>query len=553
MIKQKQKRLIRTGVKVVEKKEEPPKQNALTTLTEEIKQMRHKVDSVISQITTDFSNYHDNFFIDEFIETVGLSQLKQFKNSESHFDRVYETFQRNEDLMKSEKMFNETLDIFREKTKQLFDLCREDKEKIGDSLNSVLNYIQKKEKEMKDDLQKDTYVVQKYMKTNYSEYEVPTSKQKNDKKREKEEKEKRYREKKKKDQQNRFEAFYMNQNMLTKQHFERLEEWSGLIFDDLIFDSKNDDWKSKTTFEEKMKGKKQFIILIETKNGEKFGCFVNNQIQKLNTSFFDNNIFIFSINESSIKKYNIKPEENGVAFKICSNKFDDLFVVGRTDICVKRSNVKSKSSCVQKSFDYNGERNVLCDNSKTFTPKRFSIYQMKEYREDKKIRLSSLMLNEIQQTQIEEWTKKSFGKIMFDSEKESYDKLPGILEHNGQFLMILDTSDDIIIGGYVEGCLTNRMKNVEDTNAFVYSFRNPKGEKYMIKPEKKAFAFETGLHEYYLNFGYNDIALLKNGGLGSIHQDNDSTFDYGHKKRALLGHIGSSCFKPIRVQFIQMN
>ena len=58
---------------------------------------------------------------------------------------------------------------------------------------------------------------------------------------------------------------------------------------------------SKTTFEERMKGKKQFVILIETKNGEKFGCFVNNQIQKLNTYFFDNNIFVFSLNENSIK------------------------------------------------------------------------------------------------------------------------------------------------------------------------------------------------------------------------------------------------------------
>ena len=264
-------------------------------------------------------------------------------------------------------------------------------------------------------------------------------------------------------------------------------------------------------------------------------------------------MFIFKFDNQTAKKYSIKAEENTFAFKICSNKFDDLFVCGKSDIHVKRSNVKSKSNCIQQTFNYENDRNALCDNSKSFTPKRFYIYQMKEYEIDQIERLATVMLNKEQRDIIEKWTNRSFGKVMFDSERESYESLPKRLEHNGQFLMICDTNFDVLIGGYVEGCLMNKYKSVDDENAFVYSFKEPNGQKYPIHQLKKAFAFETGLHEYHFNFGYNDITMMKKDNMGSIHQDEESTFDYRKDRCALLGYVGSGCFKPLRVQFIQMN
>ena len=84
-------------------------------------------------------------------------------------------------------------------------------------------------------------------------------------KREKEEKERKYQKVKERDQENRYEKY---QSIMTKEQFTLLEQWSELSFDELIFDSKVHDWKNKTTFEETMKGRRRFVILIETKKSK---------------------------------------------------------------------------------------------------------------------------------------------------------------------------------------------------------------------------------------------------------------------------------------------
>ena len=57
-----------------------------------------------------------------------------------------------------------------------------------------------------------------------------------------------------------------------------LEKWTGLKYDDIIFDSNVDNWNISTSvLNEKIRNKTQIVFLIEDKEGEKFGYYYNDE------------------------------------------------------------------------------------------------------------------------------------------------------------------------------------------------------------------------------------------------------------------------------------
>ena len=171
-----------------------------------------------------------------------------------------------------------------------------------------------------------------------------------------------------------------------------LEKFTGLKIDDILFDSKIDNWSNHTSvFNERIIGKKQLIFLIVDEDGEKFGYYLNTQIEE---EYYlpketDNKSFQFNIQsngrlEKSIKCKIKDTEYGGYYLFDKSDEYEQLIIIG--DITLFKESLKNQSYCEQHEdyFNYHGIENALCgkqpndDGKMKFTPKRIVVIQMIE-------------------------------------------------------------------------------------------------------------------------------------------------------------------------------
>ena len=164
-------------------------------------------------------------------------------------------------------------------------------------------------------------------------------------------------------------------------YIKQLEELTEKRINNILFDSDKDDWKENTSvFDKRIMNKEHIIIIIEDEEGNKFGGYVNEKIDKVVTTFNDSHSFVFSFESNGrmkgMKKFDIKQPE--YAFKIYKQSDDYLFSFG-WDIYVCKENDKKYSYCDQSSFEYEGISNALCGKEwpEYFTPKRIIVIEMK--------------------------------------------------------------------------------------------------------------------------------------------------------------------------------
>ncbi|BFU21936.1 trichohyalin, putative [Entamoeba histolytica] len=171
-------------------------------------------------------------------------------------------------------------------------------------------------------------------------------------------------------------------NDKTKEIIKQIEEWTERRINNILFDSDIDDWnKGTTVFGERIMNKEHVIIIIEDSEGNKFGGYVNEKIDKVESYINDSKSFLFSLESNGrikgMKKFDIKYPE--YAFILHNQSDDCLFAFGFgyfCDIRVYKENNKTKSYCNQRSFEYKGVRNALCGKY-NFTPKRIIVIEMK--------------------------------------------------------------------------------------------------------------------------------------------------------------------------------
>ncbi|BFU24563.1 trichohyalin, putative [Entamoeba histolytica] len=125
--------------------------------------------------------------------------------------------------------------------------------------------------------------------------------------------------------------------------------------------------------------KEHIIIIIEDEDGNKFGGYVNEKIDKVDGDINDSKSFLFSLESNGrieeMMKFDIIFQED--AFGLCSQSDDCLFGFGYYgDIVVYKENNKTESWCEQYSFEYKGISNALCGKH-NFTPKRIIVIEMK--------------------------------------------------------------------------------------------------------------------------------------------------------------------------------
>ncbi|BFU26668.1 trichohyalin, putative [Entamoeba histolytica] len=171
-------------------------------------------------------------------------------------------------------------------------------------------------------------------------------------------------------------------NEKTKEIIKQIEEWTEKRISDILFDSDKDDWNKYTSiFGERIWNKEDIIIIIEDTNGNKFGGYVNEKIDKVESWIYDSNAFVFSLESNGrmegMKKFDI--EDTKRAFWLDNQLDNCLFVFGLDDICIYKENKKTKSYCKQNSYEYYGIENALCgkQHPERFTPKRIIVVQMK--------------------------------------------------------------------------------------------------------------------------------------------------------------------------------
>ena len=180
-----------------------------------------------------------------------------------------------------------------------------------------------------------------------------------------------------------------------EQEIKQFEQLTGLKFDEVIFDSTKDDWSiNRSNFEDKIKGRKQILFVINDSNGEKFGYYLN--------SFIIDDSVIRKHIPTNDKSYEFNLQSNGrfketMKFPIVNKRkgyslFDEddkrLITIG--NIYLYKENYQHLSFCLnnEKNYDYQGISNAICGKTRFrkengewtgeyFTPIRIRVIQMK--------------------------------------------------------------------------------------------------------------------------------------------------------------------------------
>ncbi|GAB1222217.1 hypothetical protein ENUP19_0099G0009 [Entamoeba nuttalli] len=166
-------------------------------------------------------------------------------------------------------------------------------------------------------------------------------------------------------------------------YIKQIEKWTNRKVFNILFDSDKDDWKEDTSiFNQRIMNKEHIIIIIEDEDGNKFGGYVNEKIDKVGCFINDCKSFVFSLESNGrmkgMKKFDIQQQQ--YAFQLYKQSHDCLFKFGYgCDILVHKENTKTISSCKQQSFEYEGIENALCGKEwpEYFTPKRIIVIEMK--------------------------------------------------------------------------------------------------------------------------------------------------------------------------------
>ena len=177
---------------------------------------------------------------------------------------------------------------------------------------------------------------------------------------------------------------------LTTEKINQLEQWTGLKCNEILFDSKIDNWSKETSnFNDLIIGKRQLVFLIEDTTGEKFGYYLNTEIiekydyVRVGT---DNSSFQFNLESNGRLPGSMRFEIRDIrcGYCLCAKSSDKLINLGDISLC--KENKKNKSYCAQSLsfFNYHGIENALCGkissykrDDQHFTPKRIIVIQMK--------------------------------------------------------------------------------------------------------------------------------------------------------------------------------
>ncbi|EKE41449.1 hypothetical protein ENU1_055870 [Entamoeba nuttalli P19] len=184
-------------------------------------------------------------------------------------------------------------------------------------------------------------------------------------------------------QEMRREAFDEDEQLIALgAQMEILQEWSGLLNCEILFDSDNDDAESDNMqFNEKVMFKENCFFINFDKKGNIFGAFMKENIGLLDEDVDDDQHFIFSLkkeNKTCPKRWFIKSGKEG-GIKLFSNN-DCLYQIGNVNFgCFGISKISLKRNvCCTLSEEYEGisDLDLVGTNWKFFSLERVVVVHM---------------------------------------------------------------------------------------------------------------------------------------------------------------------------------
>ena len=167
----------------------------------------------------------------------------------------------------------------------------------------------------------------------------------------------------------------------------------------------------------------------------------------------------------------------------------------------------------------------------------------------------NLEVQEIQQ--LENWTSKKVGEIVFDSNihrwSQNDSEFDSKLMNKSNLLFIIEEQQGNKFGGYLNTQITSTNNWHSDSNAFLFTLKSPGRnhgmKKFNMKSGYKAFCLCQQSNSVLLRFGSSghDLRVDKKNQSGSYcHQ---YSFNYNGATNVLCGNYN---FTPKRITVIQM-
>ncbi|BFU22423.1 trichohyalin, putative [Entamoeba histolytica] len=161
--------------------------------------------------------------------------------------------------------------------------------------------------------------------------------------------------------------------------------------------------------------------------------------------------------------------------------------------------------------------------------------------------------------QIEEWTEKRISNILFDSNKDDWNKNKSVfdqrIKNKEHIIIIIEDEDGNKFGGYVNSKIDKVDDKIYDSQSFVFSLESNgrmKGmKKFDIKEPQFAFWLFNQSHDCLFAFGYNDIVVYKENNK-TLSYCCQGLFEYKGILNALCGTGWPNHFTPKRIIAIEM-
>ena len=289
---------------------------------------------------------------------------------------------------------------------------------------------------------------------------------------------------------------------------------------------------------------------------------------------------IIVIDESECLEERIKNHENIIdkLQETIKQKEDILTKVVEMDKIVKQlNNFTDKMKQLCENIDEMKQFNDKCIATmeelekkqyemKINERKKF-VYNKKQFDEEdqkKKQKQEGIYLLDIpQRNKIEEWSNKKFGEVIFHSDVDDWNQNTSIFDklifNKNQLLFIIQTEDGIKFGGYINSLIdkyrdqTDDSTIISDPNAFLFTFRENKQQKFDIKEEhsKTAFYLYPKEHERLFWIGTIDIGIRKKNDQCQCGEGLKS-FENNYQQNSLIGRSGKRCFTATKIVVCQM-
>ncbi|BFU21701.1 trichohyalin, putative [Entamoeba histolytica] len=162
--------------------------------------------------------------------------------------------------------------------------------------------------------------------------------------------------------------------------------------------------------------------------------------------------------------------------------------------------------------------------------------------------------------QIEEWTEKRINNILFDSDKDDWNKNTSVFDqrimYKEHIIIIIEDEEGNKFGGYVNSKIDEVDDYIYDSHSFVFSLEsNGRIEgmmKFDIKKPQYAFYLNNQSSDWLFQFGYfGDIVVYKENNKTRSYC-NQHSFEYKGISNALCGKQLPERFTPKRIIVIEM-